>query len=55
MEYVILIMERDTSGNSCRLACTGMEYTDGQVEKYIMDNGNRIREMAMDISEMQKG
>jgi hypothetical protein len=28
---------------------TGMEYTDGQVEMYITENGNRIRKMAKDI------
>jgi hypothetical protein len=54
MEYMIMMMEADTSGNSCRLTNTGMEYTDGQVEQYIMDNGNRKKEMAMDMKEMQK-
>jgi hypothetical protein len=29
---------------------TGMEYTDGQVEMYITDSGNRIIKMAKDIS-----
>jgi hypothetical protein len=29
---------------------TGMEYTDGQVEKCITENGNRIRKMAKDIT-----
>jgi hypothetical protein len=29
---------------------TGMEYTDGLMEMYITDSGNRIREMAKDIS-----
>ena len=53
MEYMIMIMKADTSGNTCRVTVTGMEYTDGQIEKYIMDNGNRIIEMAMDILEMQ--
>jgi hypothetical protein len=53
MEYMIIMVEGDTSGNGCRVTDTGMEYTDGQVEKYIMDNGNRKKEMAMDIKEMQ--
>jgi hypothetical protein len=53
MEYMIMIAERDTSGNGCRKTDTGMEYTDGQMERYIMDNGNRIIKMAMDIKEMQ--
>jgi hypothetical protein len=54
MEYMILMMETDTSGNACSMANTGMEYTDGQVDQYIMDNGKRIIKMAMDITEMQK-
>jgi hypothetical protein len=53
MEYMILMMERDTSGNTCRVTDTGMEYTDGQMEQYIMDKGNRVKKMAMDITEMQ--
>jgi hypothetical protein len=53
MEYMIMIMETDRSGNTCRVTDTGMEYSDGQMERYIMDNGNRIIEMAMDITEMQ--
>jgi hypothetical protein len=32
------------------MSSTGMEYTDGQVEMYITENGNRIRKMAKDIS-----
>jgi hypothetical protein len=32
------------------VATTVMEYTDGQVEMYITDNGNRIIKMAKDIS-----
>jgi hypothetical protein len=54
MEYMIMMMETDTSGNTCRVTDTGMEYSDGQMEKYIMDNANSIKEMAMDIQEMQK-
>jgi hypothetical protein len=53
MEYMIMMMETDTSGNTCRVYHTGMEYSDGQVEQYIMVNGNRIIKMAMDIIEMQ--
>jgi hypothetical protein len=49
MEQVRLLMERDTSGNGCRISNTGMEYTDGQMEEYTMDNGNKMRKMAMDI------
>jgi hypothetical protein len=29
---------------------TGMEYTDGLMEEYITENGNRIRKMAKDIT-----
>ena len=29
---------------------TGMEYTDGLMEQYITENGNRIIKMAKDIS-----
>ena len=49
MEQVRLLMETDTSGNTCRVTNTAMEYTDGQMEVYTMDNGNKIRQMAMDI------
>jgi hypothetical protein len=53
MEYMIMIAEADTSGNTCRITYTGMEYSDGQVEECIMDNANRVIKMAMDITEMQ--
>jgi hypothetical protein len=59
-------METDTSGNGCRVTVTAMEYADGQIgctmtcttmeyavrqmEEYTMDNGNKVREMAMDIT-----
>jgi hypothetical protein len=43
MEYMILKMEGDTSGNGCRVTVTGMEYSDGQVERYIMDNINTAK------------
>jgi hypothetical protein len=42
-------MDRDTRGNSRRVTGTGMEYTDGQKEQYIMGNTNRIRVMVMAI------
>jgi hypothetical protein len=32
------------------MSYTGMEYTDGLMEQYIMENGNRIIKMAKDIS-----
>ena len=46
-------METDTSGNTCRVTNTAMEYTDGQMEVYTMDNGNKIRKMAMDMKDGQ--
>jgi hypothetical protein len=50
MEYLTGLMERDTSGNGCRISNTAMEYTDITVEEYNMDNENKIRKMAMDTS-----
>jgi hypothetical protein len=38
MEYMIMMVETDTSGNTCRITITGMEYGDSQMEQYIMDN-----------------
>jgi hypothetical protein len=32
MEYMIIMMETDTSGNTCRVTNTGMEYGDSQME-----------------------
>jgi predicted nucleic acid-binding Zn finger protein len=49
MEHLSGLMDADTSGNTCRMTCTGMEYTDITVEEYTMDNGNKIRKMVMDI------
>ncbi len=49
MEHLIGLVEADTSGSTCRISDTGMEYTDGQMEKYIMDSGKRIRGMVTDI------
>ena len=42
------LMVRDTWGNSCRIKDMVMEYTDGQMEMYIMDNSKRVTKMAMD-------
>ncbi len=52
MEHLSRLMETDSSGSSCRVSCTGMEYTDGQMEQYIMDSGKRIRKMVTDIQEI---
>ena len=34
-------MEINTWGNSCKVKNMGMEYTDGQMERFIMDNSSR--------------
>jgi hypothetical protein len=49
MDHITGLMDRDTRGNSSRRSVTGMEYTDGQMEQYIMGNKNRIRKMVMAI------
>ena len=49
LEHLSGLMERDTSGSTCRISDTGMEYTDGQMEESIMDSGNRIIAMVTDI------
>ena len=55
MEHLSGLVEADTSGNTCRVICTAMEYTDITVEMYTMDEGNKISKMAMDISGGQMG
>jgi hypothetical protein len=49
MDHITGLMERDTRGKRSRRRVTGMEYTDGQMEQYIMGNGNRISRMVMAI------
>ena len=51
MEHLSGLMEGDTSGSTCRISDTGMEYTDGQMEESIMDSGNRVRRM---VTEMER-
>ncbi len=53
MEQRCGLVEADTSGSGCRVTCTGMEYTDGQMEESIMDSGNRITRMVTDILSLQ--
>jgi hypothetical protein len=43
-----MLVEALTWGNSCRENDMVMEYLDGQMEMYIMDNLKRVTEMAMD-------
>jgi hypothetical protein len=50
MEHLSGLKETDISGSGCRIIITGMEYTDGRVDHYIMDSGKRIRGMDTDIS-----
>ncbi len=42
-------METDSSGNSVMISSTGMEYTDGLMEKYITENTNKAIKMVKDI------
>jgi hypothetical protein len=42
MQLMSMLMETDTSGNSCGVSKTAMEYTDGLMEVYTMDKGNKI-------------
>jgi CO dehydrogenase/acetyl-CoA synthase gamma subunit (corrinoid Fe-S protein) len=52
MEQWRFLVETDTLGNACRVKITGMEYTDGQVDQYIKDNLQRIKEKVMHITTM---
>jgi hypothetical protein len=54
MEHTSRRVAADTLGNGCRMSNTGMEYTDGQMEESIMERGNRIKQMATDITRMLK-
>jgi hypothetical protein len=49
MDHFTGLMETDTRGNGSRVSNVGMEYTDTQMEQYIMGNTNRIRVMVMGI------
>jgi hypothetical protein len=52
MEHMSGLVDTDISGSGCRITCTGMEYTDGQMEEYAMDSGKSIRRMVTDIRGM---
>ena len=43
-----MLVDRNTWGNTCKIKDMGMEYTDGQMEIYIMDNSSRITVKAME-------
>jgi hypothetical protein len=49
MDHFTGLVDRDTRGNTSRWRVTGMEYADGQMELYIMGNGNREKVIVMDI------
>ncbi len=50
MEHSSMLVDRDTRGNTRRGRVTGMEYTHGQMEQCIMENGNRATEMVMPVT-----
>jgi hypothetical protein len=50
MEHSSMVVEADTLGNRRRMSNTAMEYTDGQMEEYTMDNGNKVNRMVMDTT-----
>ncbi len=51
MQHMSILVEADTLGSGCRMTNTGMEYSDGQMEKYIKDNINKVKkEKVMDIT-----
>ena len=50
MEHGRVRQETDTSGNSVMISNTGMEYTDGLMEKYITESTKRIIMMVKDIT-----
>ncbi len=50
MEHWRVLMETDTSGNTVIIIITGMQYTDGLMEQYITESGNRIIKMDKDIT-----
>jgi hypothetical protein len=49
MEHMFGLMETDILARGCRVACTGMDFTDGQTELYIKDNTIKVKEKGMDI------
>ena len=53
MERLSGLMEANKLGNSIRMTCTGMEYKGGQMEAFIKENTNRIKEMVMAIRSLQ--
>ena len=52
MELKSFPMVTHTLDSSQRVACMAMEYTDGQVGQYTMDNGKIMKEMVMDCIDL---
>ena len=50
MEQERVLLEADTLGNTVKIRETGMEYTDGLMEKYITESTKRVNIMAKDIT-----
>ena len=50
MEHSRVLLDKDSSGNTVMISNTGMEYTDGLMDQYITENGNRVIEMVKDIT-----
>jgi hypothetical protein len=48
MVHIWLLVDRNTSANLFKIKDTGMEYTDGPMERYIMDNTTRVKKKAME-------
>ncbi len=53
MEHLSGLMEGDILGSTCRVLNMALEYSDGQVEVYIKDNSNKIKEKVMHIRGVQ--
>jgi hypothetical protein len=53
MGHMKLTMEADISGSTGVMPCTGTGYTDGLMERYITENGNKMVKMDMDITSGQ--
>ena len=49
MEHKSGLMETDTSGSTCRVSHTGMQYTDGLMEQYITESTKSASKMVKDI------
>ena len=55
MEHGRVLMETDISGNGWMMTFKAMEYTDGVLEEYITESGNKTIEMGKGIRGGQMG